>query len=314
MTILYFRCSAALGGLAALALAALALPAQATFPGSNGLITFSAVTGSVSQIFTIRPDGRDLNQVTYGDADAIAPDLSPDGSTIAFELDEPTQCDIMLVDVDGSNLRTFASAPNVCDANPSYVPDKPAIVFESNDFATGSDAIWIKNLDGTGLQMITDGTGHGVTDPNVSPDGQTLSFRCFNTKRYGGALCSTEMDGSHLQRLTPYYADVEYKHDWAPDGSVIAFSEHCDQFHRFCNVVTIRPDGTDLHKLTHYRSVNVRALFGSYSPDGKWIVFRVDDHGQHALYRMHPDGTSVRTIIPQGDFYPRSIDWGPATG
>jgi hypothetical protein len=56
---------------------------------------------------------------------------------------------------------------------------------------------------------------------------------------------------------------------------------------------------------------DVRAYVGGYSPDGGWIVFRLEDHGQYALMRMHPDGSHRRVILPLSDFRPRFIDWGP---
>ncbi|MEA2130556.1 MAG: hypothetical protein QOJ85_3447 [Solirubrobacteraceae bacterium] len=63
---------------------------------------------------------------------------------------------------------------------------------------------------------------------------------------------------------------------------------------------------------THF-SGQQRAYVGSHSPDGRWIVYRLEDHGQFALMRMRPDGSDVRTILPLLSFRPRSIDWGART-
>jgi len=38
--------------------------ARASFPGENGLIVFDTLNGSASQIYTIRPNGSDLRQLT----------------------------------------------------------------------------------------------------------------------------------------------------------------------------------------------------------------------------------------------------------
>jgi hypothetical protein len=56
----------------------LAAPASATFPGRNGLIAFAADAGSGSQIYTVKPNGKRLRQVTHLDGDAVNPDWSPD--------------------------------------------------------------------------------------------------------------------------------------------------------------------------------------------------------------------------------------------
>ena len=76
------------------------------------------------------------------------------------------------------------------------------------------------------------------------------------------------------------------------------------------NIATIRPDGTHLRFLTHYQGGDVQALVGSYSPDGRWIVFRLEDHGLSGLYKIRPDGSHMRVILPLSSFKPRFIDWG----
>ena len=45
-------------------------------------------------------------------------------------------------------------------------------------------------------------------------------------------------------------------------------------------------------------------------PTGRWIVFRLEDHGLSGLYKMHPDGSHIRVILPLSSFKPRVIDWG----
>src|SRR4051812_14030225 len=73
----------------AAAVAALALPssALATFPGRDGRIAFHSATATEgTQIFTVRPNGRDLRQITHVDGDAISADWSPDGRRLAFEI------------------------------------------------------------------------------------------------------------------------------------------------------------------------------------------------------------------------------------
>jgi hypothetical protein len=76
-------------------------------------------------------------------------------------------------------------------------------------------------------------------------------------------------------------------------------------------VVTLPADGGEPFHVTEYSDPEVRAYVGGYSPDGKWIVFRLEDHGQFALCLVRPDGTGLRTILPLSDFKPRGIDWGP---
>jgi Tol biopolymer transport system component len=54
------------------------------------------------------------------------------------------------------------------------------------------------------------------------------------------------------------------------------------------------------------------AFAGSYSPNGRWIVFRIENlkRGSFRLYKMHPDG-SHRKLIKKLPFAFRTVDWGP---
>jgi Tol biopolymer transport system component len=290
----------------------------ATFPGVNGRIVFQADTGSGNQIYTVRPNGHDLRQVTHVNVgEANAPDWSPDGRRIAFEHPQDTAdicADIAIMNADGSELVDLLQPnPHICEGEPSFTPDGRRIVFERFNIDTGEDAIWSMNIDGTDRRLVTTGTGIGVTDPNVSPDGKTLSFVGFNGLDFGEALFTVGIDGSNLNQLTPFTIDLAIKQDWAPDGQHLLVGTYANssQLGVSANIATIRPDGTDLRYLTHYQGGDVNAFVGSYSPDGRWIVFRLQDHGSYGLFRMRSDGSNLQVILGFSSFRPRLIDWGP---
>ena len=78
------------------------------------------------------------------------------------------------------------------------------------------------------------------------------------------------------------------------------------------NSVTVQPDGTAWTSLTHYPA-GYRANVGGYSPDGKWIVFRLEGSGLvPTMYRIRPDGTGRHPLYSSSTIIPRFIDWGPA--
>ena len=74
----------------------------------------------------------------------------------------------------------------------------------------------------------------------------------------------------------------------------------------------MRPDGSDVRNVTHFTGGQVSGFFGSYSPDGRWIVYRLEDHGAFSLVKVHPDGSGSRTILDL-PVRCRGVDWGART-
>jgi Tol biopolymer transport system component len=280
---------------------ALAPTTGATNPGRNGRIAFQAPTDNGTQIFTIRSDGHDLRQISHVDGNAANLDWSPDGRRIAFAVDE---CSIAVIDADGTNFELLASDPDLCQADPVFSADGERIVYERYDPAIDLDAIWSMKVDGSDKQLLTLAGG---ADPNVSPDGTRVSFKAGPV----GALHVQNLDGSGLHQATPDW-EIGFKHDWAPDASRIVISDNAEPGPDDpVNIATVRPDGTGLRFLTHYEGP-IRAYIGSYSPDGKYLVFRLEKDGLYSVYRMRTDGSHLHRILGPSTLLPRSIDWGPA--
>jgi Tol biopolymer transport system component len=297
--------------------------ASATYSGHNGLIVFGAVTSSGSQLFTVRPNGHDLRQITDAPGEAVNPDWSPDGRIIVYEHDWDTESQCATVDVinpDGSNRVSLTTGVGGCEGQPSFTPDG-RIVYEHFDFTTFDDAVWGMNADGSNQHRIIGPWPNGLgfaTDPNVSPDGKTLSFVGFDGNLFGPTgepaqgLFSSSLDGSNFSELLPFTLDLAIKHDWAPDGKHLLVGTNANFFDPTdsANIATIRPDGSDLHYLIHSHDPAVNAFAGSYSPDGKYVAFRLEDHGSFALMKMRSDGSHIKPILGLSSFRPRFIDWG----
>ena len=275
--------------------------ATATFPDRNGRIAFQAQTELGVQIFSVRPNGHDLRQLTHLDGDALYPDWSPNGRRITFAFND---CSVAIMDADGSDWHLIADDEGLCQSDPSFTPDGTRIVFEHFDWlGTGLDEVWSMNLDGSDKRRVT---GDGAIDPNVAPDGAKLSF-----KGAEGALFVQNVDETGLVQVSPTVS-VAYKSDWAPNGSRLVFTDIADpEPNQPANIVTVRPNGADLRYLTSYVGPT-RAYVGGYSPDGQWIVFRLEKDGVATLYRMRPDGTDLHPIFGSSTLVPRNIDWGPA--
>jgi Tol biopolymer transport system component len=293
-----------------LGLVGIAGPVHASTPGENGRIVFHADTGSGFQLYLIKPDGSGLRQLTDVVGEASQADWSPDGRRIAFGLEDETHAGIVIMDADGSHMHQVTSSG--FRAQPAFTPDGHHLVYECDCHPQG---IFIMRDDGTHRRRLSTNPfpDEGDSDPNVSPDGQTITFIRHKVDGELQALYAVNRDGSHLRKLVPYRYEVAIKHDWAPDGQRIVITTDADYPDgRSPNVATIRPDGSDLRMLTSYSGGAVGAFAGSYSPNGRWIVFRVENLALESfrLFKMRPDGSN-RTLIARLPFAPRGSDWGP---
>jgi len=287
--------------------------ATATTPGKNGLILFHADTGSGAQLYTIKPNGTQLRQLTHVDGEAVNGDWSPDGRRIAFELGGETHAGIAIMNADGTGIRDLT--PTGFQGQPAFTPDGHHLVYEVCPEQPTGNGVFIIGDNGTGRRRLTTNPFpyECDRDPNVSPDGKTVTFVRHKVDQLLQALYAVNIDGSHLRQIVPYRYEVAIKHDWAPDGRHIVITTDADYPHgRSPNVATVRPDGTHLRLLTHYRGGTWGAFAGSYSPDGRWIVFRLENLQleQYKLMKMWPDG-SHRKLIARMPFRPRASDWGP---
>ena len=306
---------AAAAAIAATALV-LAPAAPAAYPGPNGLIAFRADTDNGSQVFTINPDTLQQVQLTHVDGDAQgAPHWNSDSSQITFEYDPANVtnndfCHVATMNADGSGL-TFLPLANgdQCEATPNFSADGTRLFYEGYN-GKHRDDIWSMKLDGSDRRLVTACEGRGVIDPEPSPDGKMLAFTCYS--RSGGALFVSRIDGSALRRLTPYSFNVGNHEDWSPDSRRIMFiaqqNEGTPDFQ--VNTATIAADGSDLQWVTNYPAGGLRAYGNSYSPDGQWIVLRMEDGDQNALFKMKTDGSDLTQITPYSSVRPRGMTWG----
>ena len=315
-------------------------PAQATFPGENGRIAFRRYFNAEmtwGAVFTIEPDGTDERQITFppeGFVDAN-PDVSPDGTRIAFER-VSIDCDcisveIFVVDTDGSNLTQLTHNPSgtVCDSGgycndaPAWSPDGTQIVFsrasgEYQQYHGQNVGLWVMNADGSDphpiTQLVEFGTGND-SNPQWSPNGNKVVFERLNvrtsTPRHGIALWTVNVNTGRERRVTPYHLSAGDTPDWSPDGRRILFHDNnAGSPNVSANLYTIRPNGRQLRQLTFYEGGEVNVLGSSYSPDGTLIVFgrRPATGGAADIFIRTVDGEKRLTRTRLYDSYP---DWGP---
>jgi Tol biopolymer transport system component len=146
---------------------------------------------------------------------------------------------------------------------PAWSPDGKRLVFEVQNLATAAPpnrrAIFIVNVDGSGLRQLTDWSLNGGDHPDWSPDGRRILFRAVSTaESHAGNLYTIAPDGSRLTQVTHYPPrKTVLLGSFSPDGQWIVFSRFNDT--AYPAIYVIRVDGTGLRRVTQD---NI-----TYSPD-----------------------------------------------
>jgi Tol biopolymer transport system component len=296
---------------------ALAAPSAAAHdqrPG-RGRIAFGAETETGTQIWTVWPNGTHLRRVTHVDGDASQPDWSPDGRLLTFEWDTADVGQVAVMNADGSGVRTLPQTGCEFDGQPVFSADQQRIIYERYD-CNVDDSLFTQPVQGGVEARLTDAFPDGHTDPNVSPDGRYLSYIRFdNGVEFQQALTVADADGSNARDLLPLSADIAIKHAWSPDNEHLVFTRDANPDPvtgiLSANIGIASLDG-DITMLTHFHGGTWSAFAGSFSPDGRRIVFRLqnNDTGESWLQVMHTDGSHQHTIFHEEGVRARGSDWG----
>jgi Tol biopolymer transport system component len=304
--------------LSAVAFVALILTcaALATTPGKSGQIVFAKETAPDHfQLFTISADGTGEKQITHAFS-ALNPDWSPNGNSLVAQVETANSARVATMDADGKHMRVLT--PKGFQGQPSFSPDGKSIVYERDlaEAAGHDNGVWLMRADGTGNRRLTRNPFPGSecgcdTDPNFSPSGQLITFVRIKEDERSQALFAIRPNGTGLRQLTPYSWEVAIKHDWSPDGKLIVLTTNGDFVHPSdsANMVTIHPDGTGRTSVTKFRRGVMNAFAGSFSPDGKQIVFRLESGNSYSIAIVNRDGSNLHRLTTDPT-PPRFIDWG----
>ena len=292
---------------------ALVTLASADAAGHDGRIAFVQVSGSGTDIFTMKPDGTDVKQITSfgtsgGQVGLVA--WSHDGKQLVFSAVPSANDSVQLwmMDAHGGNEHLLLDDPSNADLHPSFSPDDSKIAFAR--CGSINCAIFSVRVDGTGLTAITNFNRPDVIDlwPEYSPDGKKIAFTSLN--RNNGFLCAiytVDAHGLNFHLVTPPRLTA-FQPDWSPDGTKIAFSTNSSSSTILDEEIwVINANGTQPRPLTENNRHWNGYLSGphdysaSWSPMGNKIVLEQDtpDFSSSAIYLINPDGRG-KTLIFQG--------------
>jgi Tol biopolymer transport system component len=110
-----------------------------------------------SAVFLVSPSGDDRRRITPWSEWMTSAHVSPDGRSIAYDLDNPEGGgrDIVLIDRDGSHPRplTDADSQGMGSCCSTWSPDGSRLLF-TRAVSDESTTLWIVNADGSGLAQV----------------------------------------------------------------------------------------------------------------------------------------------------------------
>jgi TolB protein len=159
-----------------------------------------------------------------------------------------------------------------------FSPDGKTIIFQAEEKDTGNPfyQIFTQDLETGRTRRVSTGVGK-CTCSFFRPDGKKIIFA-----------------SSHLDPDAKKHYEEEYqlRKEEAATGKRRPYKWDFDPY---MTIFEANPDGTDLKPLTHAKGYNAE---GSYSPDGRQIVFTSNREVPDSLelYIMDADGQNVRKL------------------
>lgn len=273
--------------------------AWASFPGKNGLIVFVANSRGSWQLYTIKPDGTDMVQLTHMDPtnlDSWEPSFSPDGMQIAFDYGSidsngNTTVDLYVINADGTGLNQLTH--DGLSQAPRWSPDGTQLAFARQSTLTGQQVVTVIRADGSGEKTALTSDFWSSFPDSYTSDGK------INFDSQMGGLVSSEWimngDGSGKKQLTAPALEGGVS-DVSSDGKHIVFTSHVNS-PLPAAIFVMNLDGNNLQQLT-FPPDQSADVFPAYSPDGRKIVFassRIDPSSLD-LFVMNADGSDVTAL------------------
>jgi TolB protein len=249
-------------------------------------IAFISDRSGNKELWLMRWDGSDQQQITRHHSIALSPAWSADGKWLAFTSFLHGSPELLLLRPTEGYLKPLSTVAGV-NSSASFSPDGKQIAFAAG--AAGYTNIWVVDVpDGT-PQRLT-GARAIETQPAWSPSGRQIAF----TSNASGTpeLYLMDAEGTNVRRLTfqDQFADEAA---WAPDGIRIAYTTKIENHFQIATI--------DL------RTLDRQVVTGPgnnespcWSPDGTMLAFTSDRSGSQQIYVTDPNG-APRQLTSAGD-------------
>lgn len=215
-----------------------------SFSLATGRIYFSSRRGGGFRIYSMNPDGSDLQALNSALGGYYAPAVSPDGRTLAVTIATGEGQNIWLVNPDGGDPRQL-TRDSGNHADPVWSPDGTQIAFASDRDGEeeGDLSHYVMDADGGDVRRIETGIEDAGGRSDWSPDGQWLAF--YAGPRDDRNIFLTAIDSSVVYQLSDGGGNLAPS--FSPDGNWIAFTSYRDGD---AEIYIMGIDGSDVRQVT----------------------------------------------------------------
>jgi Tol biopolymer transport system component len=295
----------ALAAAVAVACGIAATPVAATFPGSNGKLTFTKTAGPSQDIWLMEPDGQNQTPLTTDlTTDQFASSFSADGESVTYAARLPSgKMGVVISGLDGGNP-TLVTDNGGDFPSPHFSPSGDQIVYQAG-LGVNPD-IAIIDVDGQNGRLLTSGSGRDF-EPSFSPDGRRIVFM-----RYDGTsidIWTMDADGQNQTQLSTGSPD-ESNPSFSPDGGRILFVQ-APPGDQPGDIAVMDSNGQNRQPLTSTPTVFDNGPV--FSPDGTRIAFAQSPSAggtDSEIVVMDADGQNQVPVTQNADF-DNQPDWQP---
>ena len=237
---------------------------QPDWSPDGSLIAFSrSVNQGPAAVYTVRPNGSGLTLVSKCPpsghppqcSDDNLPAFSPDGKQIVFGSGHGNTFDLVIADHKSGQQEVVVrgtSRYNLSD--PQFSPDGKRLLFvEVGQPSDRAHAIFVSNVDGSGIRRVTPSRLTAGDNPDWSVDGKWILFRSnVELENKQSQIYLIHPDGSGLKQLTHFKSGaIVTSSSFSPDSKSIVFATtgvdgNADLF-------VMRLDGSRMHPITRTR-------------------------------------------------------------
>ncbi|MEE9606208.1 MAG: hypothetical protein V3U03_00610 [Myxococcota bacterium] len=169
---------------------------RAVFDRQGDRVAVVLSADGAAEIYTARPNGKQIKRLTRHGAIDVSPTWSPDGSRLAFVSDRSGSPQVYIVQADGSGLRrlTYEGSYNT---TPTWSPDGRWIAYETR--LEGQFDIWLIDPEGrVNVPLVA----HPRNDesPTWAPNSRKLAFS--SNRRGKRDIYVIDSDGENVRRIT----------------------------------------------------------------------------------------------------------------